>query len=428
MINNAINAALCLLTTIFLIRNFKKGLLLYTAAIFLAPVFIIASARISFEILFFPVVFIISLLKSTKISNDKSLFGYFGYLFLFLIVSMFQIILGNSSFPIMDMYAFFRFMFLVYLFHKNFKTDLVKNIDMILTIVLIVNTVFCVCQMSGLLSVRFFYNLYYKESLYPLKGQLEIGSFSRAFGSFGSPLIIACVSALSFSFYLGTSMFNYEGEKVNHKLLKIAMSLVCGILSMSKTVILSIPVIIVVALLYYLIESKKRGKKIKILIFFVAGLAVFLIGFFFLANYLNEKGYAINYYLSFLTNPLSSLDTRYSGNLVNTTAIIKSNILFGVGSAVFTDVYVGDSLYYSLLYQVGVVGLLLFLLPLFVVLLRSFNRNFKIEGLLIMCFLLIGVGSPVQLAFYTVPFVALFLKPLYSRRNYCEQRLAYNKI
>lgn len=404
--NNLINIIVIISMLIAISKKkYQRALIIYCIACLSSPVFIINGYRISFEILVFPVILFTYLIKTNFIFNfSKEYRSLWYYVAAYVCISLIHGLINSHSISVATIYAIFRFAFTIMIIHDFFKKDIYVYTDNVLKYILALNFITSIYQMVNTTSVDLFYNLYYKPSLTPLSMQLKVGYFNRAFGVTGSPLVLGGLSALMFTFYLNMIFLN---QKIRYKYIKLIMCCITGILALSKSAIITIPIItIIVISMSSLYGIKINIKKIFMGILFIA---VIFIVLFFIEEWMREKGYAIDYYLNFLTNPFKALNTRYSsetGILSTALVEISKNPIIGVGYS-SNNIFVGDSMYIVLLFETGIIGLITYAMPYVKSFIRAFKKRRIINISLIFAIWLLGVGNPLQVSFYIVIFAAL---------------------
>jgi len=380
-----------------LVKDVNKGIITYVILSLTAPNLNLTNIQISFEILAFFIVMLVLLLRKKEIFNlYKQSHNYrqnLWLLFLLVIIStLFGTLKYESSFGIIGIFGYFRSIIIIYMIQfimKYKREDII--LDKIIWPVLLINFLVSVVQLTLPASTNFFFNLYYKESLTPLNEAIRLGYFNRAYGTFGTPVLLGVFSVFSFAIYFG-----YLIEGKNNKLLyiKLFLSIAIGLMALSKTAILGIPSILIVfyILALYRIVKVKNRKVLLIPLILIPLLIV-------VVKVLERQGLFIFWYLEYLLKPFEVFKTRYDaiqGILANTYSIIQDNWLIGVGTISIKDVFTGDSMYIDLIYTSGIVGLLIY----FKILLGATIRNIKygnttaVLGIFAIC--LAGIGAPIQ--------------------------------
>lgn len=407
MLNIIINIFFIFGVFIYGFKDYKKSVLIYVIGTFISPVLKMGAIELSFDIICFPLLLLFFLFdRKMKIrfsmGNGTS---FLPYLLIYLVLTLFGSIFYGGGISVATIYAILRFILVLHIIQHAWQGEMVQFLDKVLSWVVLLNVVCSVLQMTNMLSVEFFYDLYYKSSMKPLLNQLELGYFNRAYGTTGSPVILGGISALCYAFYIGTYVSPLYNIRRN--ILKLLGCALCGLLALSKTAIIAIPVvsifILVMCALYFGSSSVKP--LLKIFGVFIIG----IIAMFYAVSWMKDNGFAIAYYLEFLKDPLKALNTRYdgeTGNLSVAMDIIKSHPLFGVGHATFDNAFVGDSVYIVLLYQTGVCGLVAYFIPYIVSFTRSIRKKLLVSSAVLFAFVLIAIGNALQLSYFLIPFVA----------------------
>ena len=408
MLNIIVNIFFILGVFIYGFKDYKKSVLIYVIGTFVAPVLRIDSLYLSFDVICFPLLLLLSI-PNTKVKIRFSTgdgVSFLPYLLVYLVMTMFGSVLYGGGISVATIYAILRFIIVLHIIQDVWQGELIQFLDKVLGWVLLLNIVCCIIQVTNLLPVEFFYNLYYKTSMKPLFNQLELGYFNRAYGTTGSPVILGGIAVLSYAFYIATYASSQFHTRVN--ILKLIGSALCGLLALSKTAIIAIPAVsiltFVMCALYY--ESSRVKSLLKVFGAVIIGTIVL----FYVVLWMNDNGFAISYYLQFLKDPLKSLTTRYDdevGNLSKAIDVIRAHPIFGVGHATFDDTFVGDSVYIVLLYQTGICGLIAYFVPYVVSFVRSFKKKLLVSSAILFAFVLIAIGNASQLSYYLIPFVAI---------------------
>lgn len=404
-----VNGFLGILLIYFGFKNLKTCVFIYVLSLFIAPVLNIQSLGLGFDIWAFPFIVLFYLIRKKSITiklNSHSLIPYFIIYSLIIIINS---LIFDSEISIASLYATFRFIFTISLIFDVWENEILYYVDKVLGVVLLLNLLCAILQITKIVPVKIFYDLYYKASSTPLMSVLELGYFNRAYGTFSSPVILGGVSALAYGIYI--SAFINDQNKLKFVVPKMIACVICGIMALSKTAILSIPIITILNYAYFLFFNKniKRTNLIKNIAFIAIG----FIGLLFVVVWMEKNGLFIEWYLKYLKNPFEALTTRYdkdSGILKETLKIVKKYFIFGVGDTLFKDVFVGDSTYIVLLYQSGIVGLIAYFFPYFASFLTSLAKRDLIKIMLTVVFLLISLGLNMHLSCWFIPFAAILLE------------------
>ena len=133
---------------------------------------------------------------------------------------------------------------------------------------------------------------------------------------------------------------------------------------------------------------------------------------------MDESGFTVSYYISYLENPFEAFYTRYgSGNVDSGSVgmtidyILKEHFFIGLGTKETVGLfYKGDSSYAILLYQSGIIGLITYISAFiysFCKKLVSFNR-LKLVSLLL--FFIVASADNLYVAYYFILPAAFMLE------------------
>lgn len=399
----------CVVYTLYsLAKNEEKGIIVFFIMAMIAPNITIRSFTLSFEIVAFLPVVILLYLKNRKIFKiykkgnfRQSLWFYF---FLLLFSSLISTMKYSNSINILALFSYFRIIALIYALYYVFKRSDYLALDKIISTVLFINVIVSIIQLTFPSSINIFLDFYYKDSLTPLLGVYDLGYFSRAYGTFGTPVLLGIFSVFSFSFYMGLLADKLICKKV---IVKVGASLSLGLMALSKTVVIGIPAILV---LYYVMALfgviKVKNRKILAFPVLIAPIAILTI------KYLEQKGTFIMWYLNFLFKPFESLSTRYSastGILKDTYSVIFNNLFFGVGLTNVNNTFAGDSMYINILYTTGLIGLVVLIAIMFSPTISIIKARNGTSIMILMSFLMAGFAAPVHVEIIALPFVAYII-------------------
>lgn len=405
MTGTIIFTTLYIILIIKLFTNKNEAIEAYIIFSLISPNLRIGQYQISFEIAaFLPVLFVL-FLKRTKVfaifnkSVDRQYLWL--YFFIYIVATLVSTLKYEGNINLIPIFGYFRAICIIYMLQYIMKDNPSIILDNILTPVLFINFVFSVIQLSAPSSVNIFYEFYYKDSMTPLKETLKLGYFNRAYGTFGTPVSLGILAVFAFAIYIG---FISEKKQIRHLYLKLVMSIIIGLMSLSKTAILGIPLTLIVYFLLALFGIIKVKNK-KALFIPILIIPIGLIVIYFLI----KQGTFILWYIDYLFKPFEAFITRYdssTGILANTYLIIRDNLLIGVGSKSFENVFSGDSMYIGLMYSTGILGTSLYI----VIILISTIRNIKLKHVTaVLCaiaIILAGFAAPIQLNILSVSLLA----------------------
>lgn len=409
MLNWIINIIFLLLILRYGVKKIKTGIIIYCVGIFIAPVMRVGGLDLSFDVWCFPVITAIYIIarRNEPLRINERTAPLLPYFFVYLTISLISAIIYECGVSVATLYAIIRFIVTIGVIIDLWRGETVIFADKVLGVVLFVNMIFSIIQMTNIVSVKAFYDLYYKTTMVPLKTQLELGSFNRAYGATGSPVILGGIAALAYAFYF--SLFVCGRYEIKKHLPKIIACVVCGVFALSKTAILAIPIITIYTLFMCMLTGEiLSNKRLLHIISTLFGGGIVLI---IVVLWMQQKDFAISWYLKFLTDPFAALETRYnssSGILAGTMKVIGEHWLFGVGNASFEGVFIGDSTYVVLLYQTGALGLITYLFPYCVVLFSSIMKKDIVKSSVVVVFFLIALGSALLSCWFIVFAAILF--------------------
>lgn len=382
---------------LFGLKNLKRGIFWYIIFSFLLPNIHVNNVIITYELFAVIPIFIMILLTKRVIYIKKIYFLLFIYLILLLFSSLKSIILYDTSINFISYLGNIRFIILLFIYSQinDNVEDFFRNI---LLVIIIANVFVSFFQLTNPQSVTLFYKFYYSESLTPLIEALNAGEFRRAYGTFGSPINLGAFSLIAFSFFY-TKILNKQQNIKN--VVGMLCSFVTGLLSLTKTFLLGVPIVLFVGyVINLLFKGMKLNKKELFFKFFRRIIVLFLASILLKLIYtiITNWGLPIDYYLSFLKSPLKAFETRYDsehGLLSSTMDVIKENLLIGVGVTNIQGEFIGDSAYIRILHDVGVLGALLFFILFILLFKKNIMEKDLTRFLLFFSLLICGLAIPV---------------------------------
>ena len=378
-------------------KDKTKGIFLFVFFSLVSPHVVISGMSISYNIIaFFPIFFLYILER--HIFNVPRVFLVLILYFLLLCIStLYSAALNHVDVEYAAIFGAFRFICLTLVLVDD-KNCNVNYVHKLFFWGITINLVFSVLQIGFPQFTQVFHDLYSKKSATTLDYYLEAGFFNRGVGTFGTPTVLGVFSLLSFC------LFYFElkyGLFQKFKIWGLVFSLICGLLSLSKTFLLGIPMLFLLELFVNIYKTKGRIKmKIRInkgmtfILLFLIVLGAVVI------NQLVKNGFSILWYLGFLLEPGKALETRYDTNtgiLDGLFSVIKKNPFIGVGETVLPRVFIGDSSYVCIVYSVGFLGLFLFLTLWGKLLFQSLRNNkfYYSHLFLLITLLMTFVGSNI---------------------------------
>ena len=411
---------------ILLMKNRNKGIFLYILLSFISPHISIQGFNVSYEILGFALFGPFLLLSVLAQKKDFFVPLVSIPFVLYVLVYMFATLIsinkyGSSEIFWIAILGNIRVVFFVFMALKLFNKS--KNyFEHILLFVLMFNLFLTLSQLFFPESISMFHNLYFKESQITLRVMMEgQGKFSRMTGSFGSPVYLAGFSLVGFSFYLGKIL---QGEGDKNVTFGLFAAIICGLLSVTKTFFIGVPIIFTIAImLYYLISSRKMKHaflgKMK---YIIPVSAIFLILIWNVVGIAIKRGFPMMWYYQHIFHPFKALETRYGidGNLIQTMQVVKDNLLIGVGATTPFNELISDSFYIIMLHDTGLVGAILIGWVVLKLMISSLQQRNISNILIIVSLLLTGFSYLSVLTLMGVlvfSYSAMRLKPLLWLRS-----------
>lgn len=399
---------------IYLFKNRLSGLLVYLGICMTAPVVVIGSYRISYEVLSFPIICWACLTYFTI--NKRNIWLVFYFIYLVMVSILFAVINGTAL-NYIGFYACLRFVIVTSLLINliNKFPDKVVNPERLLFIMIGINLLVSVFQLFQPSSSSLFYDLYWKPGNAPLEYALEHG-FVRGYGTFGSPIVLGVFSLFTFAYFLSVKK-NFYG---------IFLSVILGLLALSKTFILGS---IIILSLYLFLHcrvanfSTRIRKRMMFYFFKILLLILFIVLIsYVLVLYMDAQGIPILYYINLIGDPMAALITRYDangGNMIPLIEAFQMNPVFGYGDSNLPGVFVGDTSFFVILYSTGLIGLILMILFFFPFVYNSvINLKWKNYAfLVVVAYFISYIGTNI----YIMPISSFIIYVIYlSNREFCN--------
>ncbi len=374
----SVNVAVLLIlggNIIFSVFRPRQGTAVYVILAFIAPHLRLGGMAVPYEILaFLPVGLIVLYRKRLRIriKIEHGLWAvYFTLAIAATLHSTYQYGSGVLWIPIFGWArAFIVFLLTVSVLGR-------QSILWVLILTITVNFVFAVTQpfLPGILDVT--HALYSQESTGPLNRFVERGSITRAVGTFGSPVDLAAVALISFGIAY-ERILRQEDNKLLVFILVLSASV--GVLSLSRTAILGIPLVLVLGIIIQFRQTAVR--RFRIIPRRIASTSLYIIFgssvLWYLVSILRKSRLNISYPLSFFQKPLAAFETRYaagSSGLGLTAEVAMENMLTGVGFTTPRGEFLGDSAYVMVFHTAGVWGILITVSLFCLLAYRSISRR-----------------------------------------------------
>lgn len=357
---DAVILALVAGNTLLAFYSPKKAVGLYALSALISPHLRVFGPAVSYEIAaFIPVGFVCFYRSRYRIRPRLEYHLLAVYFIIAVAATVLSVARFGTSVLWIPILGWLRFLFLLVLFNEFVDRE---TIFKVIAAAITVNLIVAVPQLfvPGALEVS--HQLYAKESQAVLDNYLDRGVIPRATGTLGSPVNLGVLSLISFA--LAFERITRLGYTLRRTFTAVVATS-AGILALSKTAILGIPLIFATGTL--LKFSTTLFGKIRVspkrLSTTLGLLSLGGIGLWQLITFLNESGLNIIRYISFLDDPLRAFETRYAGTenttLDVTMEVVKANWLTGVGFTAPRGEFLGDSTYVLILHAAGIFGAVL---------------------------------------------------------------------
>jgi hypothetical protein len=338
----------------------KQAVGVYAFLALVSPHLRILGPAVSYEIAaFIPVSFICFFISRFKVNNHIEYGVLAAYFIVAISATVLSVIRFGTSVLWIPILGWMRFFFLLVLFNEFVDRE---TIFKVFAVAIAVNLIVAISQLfvPGALEVT--HQLYAKESQAVLDRYLERGLIPRAPGTLGSPVNLGVLSLISFA--LAYERIMRLGYTLRRILIAVAATS-AGILALSKTAILGIPLIFTTGAVLKFLRNlvQKRSLSLRRLSMTLVLLSLGGIGVWQFITYLSERGLNIIRYISFLQDPLRAFETRYTGTgsttLDATMEVVNANWFTGVGFTAPRGEFLGDSTYVLALHATGIFGAVL---------------------------------------------------------------------
>lgn len=261
---------------------------------------------------------------------------------------------------------------------KNISDGLQKALE----IGVLINSISVAFQMLiPIKSAEIIDAIFYRENSINQSEAIVNGEYGRLSGVFQFPALSGIFSLLSIAYFITQS------KAYRKKKMYVCLAVICGVASMSKTFYIGIFIVIVI----WIVQSvKNRNKRaIQICVALILLIVIFLICYDEIIAWLMTVNVNMAYYVSTILDPLKAMEARYdlqSGFLIDTIAVVKENLLIGVGPYSVQGEFVGDNGYLTILHNGGLIAFALVAVFYFVVLLKTMrtrNRTNMMELIVI---------------------------------------------
>lgn len=403
-ISNVIAAILLLVLVYRILKDYKEGLLFYFAACLVGPYLIIGTTKVKFEMAAFLIVFVMAMLRGRfvlVIGRNRRTYGrvflaiWFG---LFSATTIFNL-LGSAelSFFPSRIFGLFRFIFNLFILEKLMedRAAYFREGKKVYRVFLIVNLPVLISQYMIPGTLQFYNTLFGVQDSAPYANEIRIGFYTRGYGTSYSPTGLGMICAFIVAFFV--MKYCLAREKDDIKLL--ALGIIEGALSGSKMFAFSI--IIIIALSLVVLPIFNGGKSVATNIRLLVGGSIFLgIAMLILMRF-NQLDRLLNYF----ANPLEQLESRYSstGSIGRADKTVLVERFFGgYGATKKGTELIGDSMYYVLFHDIGLLGAIWYFGCLAVNFVRGIGKRDFITIVYVALIIGMGVGDPLYFTFFAV--------------------------
>ena len=397
-------------------KDSLKILLTYLA---LAPLIRINDLKLNPTYFIILLLFAIIIIYKKKIIIPRKISSYLKMLLVLFTICFFSTLIHFTLFngALNPIIGFIKVPILIILIYSVYgeKYDYNSSIKGFVKLSLLLNLFACLIQFIYKDDcLELFKTLYSNGSDYYSSANDKF-TYTRLFGLFQTPVYLG-----NFCLFILAYLLIVENNKYQ-KLIYITICLILGFMSATKSFVLGSAVCLIVSCLFYIFDTFKQRKikknKIMILILFIFIIPFLFILFNILINILAKNGIFIKYYLSFLSNPFSALETRYNtaNDLVlsNTYEIIKNNLLLGVGFGQMENEFLGDSTYILALHNGGIIALSVIVVFYLKQIINSFHQK---QIIFVLIWILTGFALPTLYNYeFVIPFIFIYFMNINSK-------------
>jgi hypothetical protein len=350
---------------------------------------------------------------------------YMGLYFLLLIISTFiSMLFQGSIINYIIAFGYIRLILLFYFLQIHCEKEILRKA---VYSVVVVNFVVMLLQYFSDTAALWSYELFAKSSSQALGYFYQIGTMGRLTGTFSNILPAACLMLFAFIIALSHYCENHSESKKN--IFVILLALICGGLTVSRTFIMGLPLIVFSWVFFSKVFHNKefdifRGKRILPVLI----IAIFVVAVVLFKDLLRMSN-VINYYLeNILYGQLFASRYAESGVLIDAIDVIKDNLLIGIGSTKLHSEFIGDSQYITILHNTGIIGLVV-IISMFINYTKRLISARSVSGLTVIV-LIVALGFAGTTVFSTVGIVLLtYVSMCVQERsviNTCSQRTCVN--
>lgn len=440
MINNVIIAILLAIAAFFYLRK-RYGLTFVTAFVYLtaAPLLSLRGSEINSSYALTAVLFVLTIIDFLRFKKERpksfSLVLFAGCMGLVTVAYTLGFFLHGSasikSFIVAmagELNVFVLCILLAWLLLKCPTAKLKRVVSTSIVAFTVIDAAMIFYQKSYFYQAyRMMDQLYVADSRFkPLFVMWKAGAFDRVSGTFYTPIVLGTTLLLSVALLTAYIVMSKK-PGIRWWAVGLAMLMTAGgILAFSKTYMLGVPLLLVVALILIPFLREKTGRLLARLGVLTVGLVITYAAVYFLLP--KELDPVKRYYYGFILNPFMSLETRYQGiiepavNKVNEGPMAEAGIafdafgmfrrspIFGVGPLPVHGEFLGDSQFIVALHGGGILAALGYAVFYAVAFVRAFLRR-NLATMLLVAVVAMGSFASVMLTLpSTLPFVALIIR------------------
>lgn len=404
-ISNSVAFILLLRLTLKILKNRNDGLLFYWASSLVGPYISIGASKIKYEIVAFLTVFAINIIEgrhaTIQIIKGRKERGN-EFLVIWFLIFIFSTIFSLATSVECELLparilGLFRFIYNIFLLEHIIKNrnEFFQTGKTIYKLFIIVNLPILISQYMLPNSLQFYNTLFGVSNSAPYANEIRVGFYTRGYGTSYSPTGLGMICAFIVAFFVLKYNFNKEKDDI----IFLALAIIEGTLSGSKMFAFSIVILVVMSLTILPVFNGGRGafNNMKLIL----GGAIFLGLSMFMLMQFNQLDRLLNYFY----NPMKQFESRYgsTGSIGSADMTVLTDRLFlGYGATKRGSELIGDSMYYVLFHDIGIVGTLWYFCHLFINLLSGIRRK---DFLSIVYFVLIvgmGLGDPLYFSIHAL--------------------------
>lgn len=296
---------------------------------------------------------------------------------------------------LLGMVGYIKYIPLIYvyfiIFQKTGEDELYVVFRKCFRFTLLINLIFCLAQiiipsyMAMLMT-----NIFANDHSIGFADQVASGSL-RCYGVYNHPSCLAIFALFSICVNLRLVKRSEKG------LIYIIISVLVGIMSLTKTFFIGI----IVLLLLFLLTNIKNINNRKVFVVYsisILGGCILYAGFDGIILRVREYSPVLAYYMEFIKKPIEALSTRYStadGSLNATKTVILKHILLGVGPNPVIGESINDSAPIVIMHNGGLIALLFVLLMYCVLMFKALEMHEMSAFYLIVTILISGFALPI---------------------------------